>query len=65
VQHVQNSNNIYCIFIVSCTVFIVVENSVDTESKYVIQKSLNNFASRLSSLVSFVNVVYFTTQFQT
>jgi len=61
----KNSNNIYCIFIVSCTVFIVVESSVDTESKYVTQKSLNNFAIRLSSLVSFVNVVYFTTQFQT
>ena len=61
----KHINNIYYIYIVSCTVFIVVENSVDTQSKYVIQKSLNNFVSRLSSLVSFVSMGYFTTQFQT
>jgi hypothetical protein len=58
-------NNIYCIYIELRTVFIVVENSVDTQSKYVIQKSLKKIVSRLISLVSSVIVVYFTTQFQT
>jgi hypothetical protein len=53
-------------FYLSCTVFMVVENSVDTQSKYVIKKNLN-IVSRLRSLVSSIIVVYryFTTQFQT
>jgi hypothetical protein len=61
----KDINNIYCIFIVSCTVFIVVENSIDTQSKYVIQKSLIKIGSRLSSLISSVIAVYFMTQIQT
>jgi len=36
----KNINNIYFIFIAFCTVLIVVENSVDTQSKYIIQKVL-------------------------
>lgn len=57
--------NIYYILIVSCIVFIVVENSVHAHLKYVIQKSLNTIFIRLSSLVSSVIEVYFKTQVQT